>query len=52
MDYRALVKIAEKAKEKAYVPYSNFRVGAALLTAEGQVFTGCNIENASDCNFN
>ena len=47
MDYHQLVKIAEKAKEKAYVPYSNFRVGAALLTVEGQVFTGCNIENAS-----
>lgn len=47
MDYQQLVKIAEKAKEKAYVPYSNFRVGAALLTAEGEVFTGCNIENAS-----
>ncbi len=47
MDYPQLVKIAEKAKEKAYVPYSNFRVGAALLTVEGQVFTGCNIENAS-----
>lgn len=47
MDYRELVKIAKNAKEKAYVPYSNFRVGAAVLTIEGQVFTGCNIENAS-----
>lgn len=47
MDNRELVRIAKAAREKAYVPYSNFRVGAALLTNEGEVFTGCNIENAS-----
>ncbi len=42
-----LVKQAFLAREKAYAPYSRFRVGAALLTAEGTVYTGCNIENAA-----
>ncbi len=42
-----LMAMAEKARENAYTPYSHFRVGAALLTTEGKVFTGCNIENAS-----
>lgn len=42
-----LINLAKKAKEYAYVPYSHFRVGAAVLTSEGEVFTGCNIENAS-----
>ncbi|WP_420489676.1 cytidine deaminase [Neobacillus vireti] len=43
---------AKKAREKAYVPYSKFGVGAALLTTEGKVYHGCNIENAaySMCN--
>ena len=45
-DYKDLVKAAMEAKEHAYVPYSHFRVGAALLTAEGKVYQGCNIENA------
>ena len=43
-------KLAEEAyaaMKHAYVPYSHFRVGAALLTKEGKIFTGCNIENAS-----
>lgn len=42
-----LVKIAEKARESAYCPYSGFAVGAALLTADGEVYTGLNIENAA-----
>jgi len=42
-----LIKLALKAKENAYVPYSKFRVGSALVTADGSVYTGCNIENAS-----
>ncbi|CAH2214100.1 cytidine/deoxycytidine deaminase [Tepidibacter aestuarii] len=47
MDNKELLKIAEKAKENAYVPYSKFHVGAALLTKSGKVFTGCNVECAS-----
>ena len=42
-----LVSRARQAATRAYVPYSNFPVGAALLTADGSVYTGCNIENAS-----
>ncbi|MDR6124739.1 cytidine deaminase [Bacillus sp. SLBN-46] len=42
-----LIQEANKAREFAYVPYSNFKVGAALLTKDGQVFHGCNIENAA-----
>ena len=42
-----LVKSALEARERAYTPYSHFKVGAALLTAEGEVIQGCNIENAS-----
>ena len=42
-----LMKAAAKAREYSYSPYSGFRVGAALLTKSGKVFTGCNIENAA-----
>lgn len=42
-----LLELADKAKDNAYAPYSKFRVGAALLTKEGSVFTGCNVENSS-----
>ncbi|HHT39593.1 MAG: cytidine deaminase [Acholeplasmatales bacterium] len=42
-----LIKEAIKAREKAYVPYSNFKVGAAILLKDGQVIHGANIENAS-----
>lgn len=42
-----LMCAAEAAREKAYAPYSNFKVGAALLTPNGRVYVGCNIENAS-----
>lgn len=47
MDVQELIAEAMKAKENAYVPYSHFRVGAALLTESGRVYTGCNIENVS-----
>lgn len=42
-----LVSAAKDAQAHAYVPYSHFRVGAALLTASGEIISGCNIENAS-----
>ncbi|SFJ08744.1 cytidine deaminase [Thermoflavimicrobium dichotomicum] len=42
-----LVQKALEAREKAYVPYSRFPVGAALLTKDGEIILGCNIENAS-----
>lgn len=42
-----LIAAAQKAREQAFAPYSHFKVGAALLTASGEVFTGCNIESAS-----
>ena len=42
-----LVNLAIEAREHAYVPYSNFAVGAALLTKDGKVYQGCNIENSS-----
>jgi len=47
MDISQLIKKALEAKERAYVPYSNFRVGAAILTEDGEIFTGCNIEISS-----
>ena len=42
-----LLRLARKAMKNAYAPYSKFRVGAAILTAKGKVFLGCNVENAS-----
>ena len=47
MDLSELIQKAQEAKEKAYVPYSGFHVGAALLCKDGTIFTGCNIENAA-----
>lgn len=44
---KQLIKKALEAQKKAYVPYSNFHVGAALLTEDDKIFTGCNIEIAS-----
>ncbi|MEF9934279.1 MAG: cytidine deaminase [Clostridium sp.] len=47
LNNKDLVESARKAMEYSYSPYSKFRVGAALLSLDGKVFTGCNIENAS-----
>lgn len=47
MKKEALAALAVQAMEKAYAPYSGFWVGAALLCADGMVYTGCNIENAA-----
>ena len=47
MDPNKLILDAEKATEQAYAPYSNYRVGAALLCSDETVFMGCNIENTS-----
>ena len=46
-----LVKLALEARKKAYSPYSNFCVGAALLCADGEIFCGTNIENSSFISF-
>ena len=47
MSAQELVALAKEAMKVAYTPYSGFQVGAALLTTDGRVYTGCNIENAS-----
>ena len=47
MDDQRLIRLAKDAREHAYAPFSGFRVGAALLCADGTVYTGCNIENSS-----
>ena len=47
MENQQLIRRAMEAREKAYAPYSQFAVGAAVLTKDGQVYLGCNIENAS-----
>ena len=47
MNKQELMQLSITARDNAYTPYSKFNVGAALLTEEGEVFLGCNIENAS-----
>lgn len=42
-----LIAAAAEVREKAYAPYSNFKVGAAVETDEGEIYTGCNVESAS-----
>lgn len=47
MDYKNLIKTALDYRERAYAPYSKFKVGAAVLFKSGKVYGGCNVENAS-----
>ena len=47
MNAEQLVRLAKEARNRAYVPYSGFSVGAALLCSDGTVYQGCNIENAA-----
>lgn len=47
MKYRDLYKKAQEMIEYSYAPFSKFRVGAALLAKDGEIFTGCNVENSS-----
>lgn len=47
MKYRDLFRLAQNVMENAYAPFSKFKVGAALLTSTGEIFTGVNVENSS-----
>ncbi len=47
MDDKELLNYAKEAMKKAYAPYSHFKVGAAIVGSNGQIYTGCNIENSS-----
>ena len=46
-DIESLIETAKRAREQAVAPFSNFQVGAAVKTADGKVYTGCNVESAS-----
>ena len=46
-NFENLFNAAKKVRENAHVPYSNFKVGAAFLTEEGSIISGCNVENAA-----
>ncbi len=45
--YAKLIRLARSAQKRAYAPYSKYKVGAAVLSSSGKIFTGCNVENAS-----
>jgi cytidine deaminase len=46
-EIESLIETAKRAREQAVAPFSNFRVGAAVKTADGKIYTGCNVESAS-----
>jgi len=46
-EYKKLLKVAKDARDRAYAPYSNFFVGAAVLSKKGNIYSGCNVENMS-----
>lgn len=46
-EIQELIRCALSAREKAYAPYSSFKVGAAVMTEDGSIYTGCNVENVS-----
>jgi cytidine deaminase len=47
MERKTMIELANVARRRAYAPYSNYQVGAALRTRSGRIYTGCNVENAA-----